>query len=827
MANVKNFAPLMVMTLTAGIGGTAGSAHAEKFALEEVIVSAQRREENAQDVAISITVFNQEQIANANMTNSADIATYTPSLSVNTRFGNENTSFSIRGFTQALRTAASVATYFAEVVAPRGQTSQTSGDGAGPGTLFDLQNVQVLKGPQGTLFGRNTTGGAILLSPQKPTELLEGYLELSAGSLGTQRQQAVLNIPFSDSFRVRLGIDSNARDGHMRNVTGIGANELGNTDYTAARLGISWDITDHIENYTILSMVDSESKGITSSLFACNTNPDPSVNPFYAITGVACNTQLSNQAAAGQNGFYDLASTIPTPITAIEERRFINTTTWQFGENITIKNILAYAHLETQNGSDIFGTYFKESPVDTGLPLGGIAPGADPNREFLVGISVLNPGVPVTSQGTWVEEIQVQGVVPDWGIIWQAGLYWERSDPDGYSGNTSGSFLYCDPSTLEGDPANYNCNDPLAGTLGGILVQNYKTRFRNRASYAQATFDLTENLSLTSGIRYTIDRTLGDGIKERHNFAFTVKQDPIVSTSAPREESEAPTGMIELNYRPIEDVMVYAKAIRGYRQGSVNLAADPGLDTHSNETVDTFEVGAKTTFGGPVPGRFNFALFDNELTDMQLQAGYISATSGPTTAITNAGRASIRGAEVEAYFQLMENLSLNFSYSMLDTELLERGTIDSQVIADAVTEASGNPVSGQVAAGTYTPIADVGDELPFAAKSSWVASLNYQVPMSPSFGIVNLGATYAYTGEMRAAATSASPYAMLEDFGILNLNASWMGILGSPLDLSIFGTNVTDEEYVTYVSGTYNTLSFDSRMVGFPSIYGARLRYSY
>jgi iron complex outermembrane recepter protein len=159
--------------------------------IEEIIVTAQRREENIQDVAISITVLDQEQISKADMTTSADIARYTPSLSANTRFGTDNATFTIRGFTQDLRTTASVGTYFAEVVAPRGQSTQTSGDGAGPGTLFDLQNIQVLKGPQGTLFGRNTTGGAILIVPQKPTGEFEGYAEFTGAQMGGLRGQGV------------------------------------------------------------------------------------------------------------------------------------------------------------------------------------------------------------------------------------------------------------------------------------------------------------------------------------------------------------------------------------------------------------------------------------------------------------------------------------------------------------------------------------------------------------------------------------------------------------------------------------------------------------
>ena len=95
--------------------------------------------------------------------------------------------------------------YFAEVVAPRGANTQNSGDGAGPGDFFDLQNVQVLKGPQGTLFGRNSTGGAILITPQRPTEELEGYLEGSAGNYDMWRTQGVFNTPAGDRVRLRFG----------------------------------------------------------------------------------------------------------------------------------------------------------------------------------------------------------------------------------------------------------------------------------------------------------------------------------------------------------------------------------------------------------------------------------------------------------------------------------------------------------------------------------------------------------------------------------------------------------------------------------------------
>src|SRR6201999_3289965 len=119
----------------------------------------------------------------------------------------------------------------------------TNGNGAGPGSFFDLENVQVLKGPQGTLFGRNTTGGAILLVPQKPTSVLEGYVEGSYGNYNMNRIQAVANIPFSEIARFRIGVDHESREGYLDNTSGIGPNRFNDIDYTALRASLVVDVT--------------------------------------------------------------------------------------------------------------------------------------------------------------------------------------------------------------------------------------------------------------------------------------------------------------------------------------------------------------------------------------------------------------------------------------------------------------------------------------------------------------------------------------------------------------------------------------------------------
>ena len=174
--------------------------------MTEIIVTARRVEERLQDVPISIQVFNQEQLDRHDITNASDLAQYTPSLSANTNFGTDETTFAIRGFNQDGGSPPSVGVYFADVVSPRGNGNGIPiGDGVNHGDFFDLANVQVLKGPQGTLFGLNTTGGAILFVPQKPTSEFGGYG--SSPMATTTCTTGAINLPISDTVRFRLAVD--------------------------------------------------------------------------------------------------------------------------------------------------------------------------------------------------------------------------------------------------------------------------------------------------------------------------------------------------------------------------------------------------------------------------------------------------------------------------------------------------------------------------------------------------------------------------------------------------------------------------------------------
>ena len=828
--------------------------------LEEVIVTARRREESVQDVPISISVFDQETLNERNVTNAADLANYTPSLNVNTRFGPDQASFSIRGFTQELRTTASVGVYFADVVAPRGGGSITAGDGAGPGAFFDLQNVQVLKGPQGTLFGRNTTGGAVLLVPQKPTYDLEGYIEGSGGDLNMQRAQGVINVPMGERARARFGVDYQKRDGTVDNVSGIGPGDMSDLNYLAARASLVVDLTDSIENYTLFTYTDSDNNGSPSSMFACNPNI---VNGRRVGLATFCDAQW----AAEPTSFYELESTMLEPSNTLKQWQGINTTTWMATDNLTVKNIIAYADLEQTTRTVVFGTDWH---MPAALPGVGGLPLVFTNSDQV-------PGVPTNSQTSFVEEFQLQGRVGS-QFNWQTGLYYENSKPDGWSGSQSTNQVYC-PEVPGVDPATFRCQDVLRqatffgviaqqpalalvpgiinrfGATGNVQRQLGQVEYENKAVYAQGTYSISDQFKVTAGARYTWDETTGISQQTAYRGFNTVAASapgallvpspqqlgalglpfvppPIPLQTAPaiacinttasladncsvdlEQKSDAPTWLIDFDYLPNENVLLYAKYARGYRQGSVNLFGAEGFQTHEPEKVDAYEVGLKTEFSGAIPGTFNVAVFYNDLQDQQIQTGFQSSTgaASPTTGILNAGASTIQGVEVDTVLALFADLRLDLSYTYLDTKL-EELVIPPAPPAGSIFDIR-NPSSVQ------------GEPLPLSPENKVSATLTYRLPLPETVGDLSMGINYSYTDEQIT--SSNSPYGTLPAYELVNLNLTWKRIAGSRFDASLFMTNALDEEYTVYVPGLYNSVGAEFRQVGMPKMWGGRLRYSF
>lgn len=805
---------LPAAVLTIGSAVSTQLAYATTADPSEIVVTARRTEEVIQNVPISMTVFNQEMLNERNVTNGADLVAFTPSLNVNQRFGPDQASFSIRGFTQDLATTASVAVYFADVVAPRAGGGQiTGGDGAGPGAFFDLQNVQVLKGPQGTLFGRNTTGGAISLVPHEPTTKLEGYLELSGGNYDMRRVQGVLNVPISDSVRARFGLDTMKRDGYLKNITDIGPDRFANVDYWAGRASVIWDVSDSVQNYTIGMYTHSKNNGTLQKILGC------------ADSGLFAYNCEQTQALPGAGGFYAVANgDYENPKAELKQWQIINTTTWTVSDDLTVKNILSYASLDQVMIGSLFASDFSY-------------PGLG---KFVTFPSFPAPGLDSNNQSTAVEELQFSGSGFDDKLTWQAGYYYENSRPNDWTGSTSPSTISC-PNGLGSDPSAWQCADivgsaisiglgypPGTITVGNVGYNTARQEFNNQAVYAQSTYEISDEWRATLGLRYTVDNTRADFNRVAYvNFpafppggapAFGYCNDgsiAAVGTSQAAckqhesQHSEAPTWLFDVDYLPTPDVMIYAKYSRGYRQGNIVAPAPPGFQAYDPEKVDAYEIGSKTTFYGPIPGTFNVSFFYNKLKDQQLQMGFVPNPGTPgtgTTAIVNAGQSTIQGAELETTLKLTEDLTFTLGYTYLDTHV------------DSIEEAS-------LQGWGVTPSVEEGGHLTFSPRHTAVTGLSYRLPLPLEVGDVSLGATYSFTSAQLS--TTGSPFAELDARQLLNLNAGWKGMYGSAFDTSFFVTNALNKKYINYVSGLYEHVGAEFGTVGEPRMWGVRAKYNF
>jgi iron complex outermembrane receptor protein len=735
----------------------------DRGAAEEVIVTARRKEERLQAVPIAITAFDSGQLKDRNITSSQDLGLYVPSLVMNNNAGIAP-GFVLRGQGSTLGAGPGVIAYFAEVPFINGQNATGSFQGGtGPGMFYDLESIQVLKGPQGTLFGRNTTGGAILFTPQKPNDDNDGYAQLTLGDYNGREVEAALNVPIvADRLLLRMSGDVSMRDGYTRDVGPyFPGRDYDNRDYWAFRLSLVARPSDIFENYLIASSLYVHQNGAGGSIFALKPG-GVALSAFPAIADY-----LVTQQALGPRETQLSTAQIDKQWTygAIDSARL------DIGDDLAIKNIAGYQADKNSVGIiDYDGAPFAIQ--DTSVP----------NRWE-------------GSGEQYSEELQATGKALGGRLEWTAGFYLEYDKPT--------------------EVPQYDVASPIE-TSGSyqpsLIVVRGSTIQRTEALYGQASYDLSglwdglEGLKFTAGLRYTWDyrsdqndiyvTNLGGKCGERPGFFVP---SCALATSG---RFQAPTWTLALDYQLDPDTLVYATGRRGYKSGGFNLnTPDHSMfSTFQPELVTDVEIGLKadwTIFGASA--RTDIDAFHTDYTDIQRAISVlINGLSSPVT--ENAAVATIEGVEFEGTVLPTARTELSLAYSYLSSRY------------DTYT----SPTLGDLS----------GLRFPFTPKNKISLTGRYHLPIGTDWGDLSLAATWLLQSSVDAG-SDFDRSGVIGGYDLVNLRLDWKHAMGSALDLSLFATNAAGTVYRTRISALYNIFGVAGADYGEPRIFGAQLSYRF
>ncbi|MBV9996879.1 MAG: TonB-dependent receptor [Caulobacteraceae bacterium] len=794
---------------------TAATPGGATTSLSEVVVQARRTSENLQKVPVAVTVVSQKEIDSVGVFNPQNLANMTPGLTVPAVVSDVNdVIFSIRGQSY------SYSNNFNAVFAYYDDTPITSPSGVQHGIFFDLDSVQVLRGPQGTQFGRVTDGGNVMIYPKKPSNSFDGFVEGKVGDYGLREFTAALNIPLiPDKLLLRAAVDIDHRDGYVTNI--YNGKDLNDTNYQAYRFGIVIRPMEHLENYTSIQYFHSNENGTAVQLnyihqpllqglvgatfgalgpflpaygIDANGNVVPAAQGVMPLTADnyinTINNQLARQQALGPFQVYDA-----TPLFDRRDNIFVVNTTTADLPFMTIKNIFGYQwsrDFEAQNFAGGNGWFID--PCHSGCPLPG------------------QQNIPFGLWEQFSEEFHVQGKLFDDRLSWSAGAYSDAQKPAGAQENAVMEFAI----------------------LQRINIYNIKTW--ETAGYGNAEFDLRDflpGLKINGGIRYTVDSnhsqvTTLSGFIPAPGIptAFTnLPAGVCVSFSQPcldlHSKFSALTYTAGATYQISPNQMVYAKVSRGYRPGGVNQSAPPNINPQYNPEFDlSVEIGAKADFDfNGVKLRTNLALFHDDYTNIQQNVILPVALAGgnSVSVVRNVDDAVIQGVEFEGTLIPVQGLVLDLNYAYTDAAFKHLPTDNPFTTPDSpcVAFTLGVGWCGENAFG-FTP------------RNKISLSADYDLPLDPAIGVISVGGTWSYQSKMWQGQNSVeTPHALQPAFNTLDLRATWHGMFGQPVDASFFMTNVTNTVYLAGSDDLEHEVGTDANIYAAPRMFGFGLKYRF
>ena len=576
---------------------------------EELVVTARRTEESLQEVPASVSAFSEQQLHRLGATDATGLQGAVPNLNIVQGRGSSNaTNIYIRGVGQpdALQTFdPAVGFYVDGVYYSRIRGTQMD--------LLDIERVEVLRGPQGTLYGKNTIGGAYSIITRRPGQDPHGLFQVTAGDYGQLESRIAASGPLTDTLAIGGALFGASRDGYVTNP--VTNEEYNNRNAWGGRFQAAWDpasnfnvdfSVDYAEEDNALTMGQAVSSLTTIVGVPIPAGAVPSPLPEFNFTARAT-PGLPNSSEMTHWGSSLRAS-------------------WELSDNLTLRSISAYRNLNYTDYVDIDATF---------LELGDVLVDVDQDQVS--------------------QELQAIWEGDRWTTI--GGLFYLRenvgSHQEAYADDLLGTFLG-------------------GGTFTRTVDDDLQTT--SMAAYVNATYQLTDRLSVSGGLRYTEEE------KDYFRTTSTFSSNALFTANPARppvninDTWDDISGLISIDYQLTDDFLLYGRVAQGFKSGGFNgRANNPGEEApYDPETVTSYEAGFKSDWFDNTL-RANFAVFYNDYRDFQARVSNLTTDPGsglPSIELTvlNAGQLEISGAELELSYRPVEALTLDAQIGYLNAE---------------------------------------------------------------------------------------------------------------------------------------------------------------
>jgi outer membrane receptor protein involved in Fe transport len=765
-----------------GLGMAVGCSQSLAVELEEIIVTAQKRSESANDVGMAIQAVSGDMLAEQGITDTADLASLVPGFT-SSEGVNGTPIYTLRGVgfnDSSVQAAATVGIYVDEVAIP--YPVMTSG------AILDMARVEVLKGPQGTLYGRNSTGGAINYIANKPGDEYEASVTAGYARFEEVSISGFVSAPLSDTAGLRIaGKTTQSGKGWQESLTT--GERLGEKDHTALRAILDLNPVDALQVTLAANWWQDQSEPQALASFDFEFI-DPSNTPV--ADAIAANTTLAsgkdNTEAdwTQNNSLYRFKNDLSyTSVSAVVK--------WDISDSVQLTSLTSYSTFKDKNSLRSNDGMAGVPTVATGNPpFLSLVPGSNGNQANYNNANVSD--IEAMSQ-----ELRFSGETETFN--WIAGIYLAK---DEIIGDRIGRF-------------DFTTNTDFAP---GIQFDNLENRANIDgelfAVFTHGEWQLSDNAQLTAGLRYTEDKkdfegcTADPGTGDLGAFFGALPGGCISANDVDGSfelgfanfelEEDSVSGRLGLDYALSNDHLLYATYSRGFKAGSfptVDSIFHSQLGPVEQERVDAFEVGLKSTL---VDGamQFNAGAFLYDYKDKQLSGSVVTAF-GVLPTLVNAPESEVTGIEFDLQWQLTESWYANISATHIKSEIREFTGID--------TLGNNRDFSG--------------DEFPNSPDTAASATINYETDISKALR-AGFGLNVAYQSEMKSAFSDDQRFT-IDSYALLNARA-FVASSDDQWRANLWVRNLTDEFYL------FNVLNGIDTVVGYtgmPRSFGVDFTYNW